>query len=74
MSYDVEPPSLTALLETRSLIQADASHVHDFATTIVVWALGLRVPLRLCACGRVTSNGIPDWADRVRVRRGVFET
>ena len=70
MSYNVEPPSITALLETRPRIEVDASHVHDFATTVVVWAVGLRVPLRLCACGGVTSNGIPDWADRVRVRRG----
>jgi hypothetical protein len=73
VSYDVQPPSLTELLATLQRIQVDASHVHVFETTVVVWVLGLRVPLRLCACGRPTSNGIPDWTDRVRIRRGVNE-
>lgn len=73
MSYNIQPEIVTVWSFIRTAIPG---HDHDFNRPRVIWMHSptptnpnemVRSPVLACSCGQMTSNCIPDSADRVRI-------
>lgn len=72
MSYDVQPP----FISIRRFMRNADDHEHSFDSVRVVLLrspragepdAAIRSPVRFCECGQVTSNGVPELTERIRI-------